>query len=161
MTKRSEPEERDAARDAALSAAAIGALMSLAALGIYGGRTAMSVGVGALIAVANLVMLSAIIRAIIRPPEEQGGADADPTDPAAAESATDDTTPPRDHKAEGKRGGTAWGVFGLFKILLLFGGIWILLTRGLVDPIPLVVGYGVLPLGIVASGLLANLRPRP
>lgn len=156
MTKRA-GEERDAAKDAAISAAAIGAVMSLAALGIYGGRTAMSVGVGALIAVANLVMLSAIIRAIIRPPEDQDGL-ADPTNPASEQEA--DASPPRDHEAEGKRGGTAWGVFGLLKILLLFGGIWILLTRGLVDPIPLVVGYGVLPLGIVASSLLASLRPR-
>lgn len=163
-------EERDVAKDAAIAGAAIGAFMSLAALGLYGGRTAISVAVGAFIAVANLVMLSALIRAILRPPE---GQDLDPTSTAGAEgegegdgkgdreggdaSAAPGATP--DHAAEAKRGGAAWGVFGLFKILFLFGGIWILLTRGLVDPIPLVVGYGVLPLGIVAAGLMASLRP--
>jgi len=34
------------------------------------------------------------------------------------------------------------------------------LTRGVVDPIPLVVGYGVLPLGIAASTLFRGLSPR-
>ena len=157
-------QEGDAAKDAAISAAVIGTLMALVALGTHGGRTAASVGVGALIAVANLVMLSAIIRAIIRSPEEQEG---DPTslsddgtpEPADREAA-DAAGPAPDHKAEGKRGGAAWGIFGAVKIVLLFGGIWLLLTRGVVDPIPLVVGYGVLPLGIVASSLLASLRPR-
>ena len=65
-----------------------------------------------------------------------------------------------DHRGAGRRGGAAWGVFALLKIFLLFGGIWILLTKKLVDPIPLVVGYGVLPLGIAASALVKSLRPR-
>ncbi|MBS2013339.1 MAG: hypothetical protein JST00_10655 [Deltaproteobacteria bacterium] len=166
MKTRAAEKERDVAKDAAIAAAGIGAFMSLAALGLYNGRAAISVAVGAFIAVANLVMLSALIRAILRPPE---GLDPDPTvsegdegkgegsreggDAAAAPGATPD------HAAEAKRGGAAWGAFALFKILFLFGGIWILLTRGLVDPIPLVVGYGVLPLGIVAAGLMASLRP--
>ena len=63
--------------------------------------------------------------------------------------------------AQGKRGGAAWGAFALVKIIVLFGGIWVLLTRGWVDPMPLVVGYGVLPLGITASGLFGSLAPRP
>jgi len=156
--KKAPEQERDAAKDAAISAAVLGTLMSLVALATHGGRTAGSVGVGALIAVANLVMLSAIIRAIIRPPEEQ---EADPTaDAAEGGDREGDDAPAADHKAEGKRGGAAWGVFGALKIVLLFGGIWLLLTRGVVDPIPLVVGYGVLPLGIVSSSLLASLRPR-
>lgn len=161
--KKPHEQERDAAKDAAISAAVLGTLMSLVALATHGGRTAASVGIGALIAVANLVMLSAIIRAIIRPPEEQ---EADPTSLSGEgaekidREADDAAAPAADHKAEGKRGGAAWGVFGALKIVLLFGGIWLLLTRGLVDPIPLVVGYGVLPLGIVSSSLLASLRPR-
>ncbi len=141
------PEERDAAKDAALAATAIGAVMTIVALGVYGGRTATSVAIGAAIAISNLLTLRAIIRAIIRPPEDQIDEGADAPDA------------PRDHKGEGKRGGTAWGIFALLKILFLFGGIWFLLTRGLVDPIPLVVGYGVLPLGIASSSLLSSLRP--
>lgn len=42
-------------------------------------------------------------------------------------------------------------------MLLLFGGIWLILTRRVVDPVPLVVGYGVLPIGIVLSTLLSSL----
>ena len=90
---------------------------------------------------------------MLRPPPE-----ADAREDVDA-GAKDDTTT-ADHVAEGKRGGAAWGAFAVVKILVLFGGIWILLTRGLVDPIPLVVGYGVLPIGIAASGLLTGLAPR-
>jgi len=69
--------------------------------------------------------------------------------------------PPIDHAAEGKRGGAGWGLFALLKMVLLFGGIWVLLTRHLVDPIPLVIGYGVLPVAIAISGVLTSLAPRP
>lgn len=155
---RPEPAERDAATVASVAAAVIGAILSLAALGIYGPRTAWSVALGAAIAVANLVTLRAIIRAIIRPPEESELSEPGPED--AADPEKPEAKPARDHAAEGKRGGAAWGVFALLKIFVLFGGIWFLLTRGLVDPIPLVVGYGVLPLGIAASTLFQSLAPR-
>jgi hypothetical protein len=68
--------------------------------------------------------------------------------------------PAIDHASEGKRGGAAWGLFAVVKIVVLFGGIYLLLTKGLVDPIALVVGYGVLPLGIAASSLVNSLSPR-
>lgn len=32
--------------------------------------------------------------------------------------------------------------------------------RGWVEPFPLVIGYGVLPLGITTSALIASLRPK-
>ena len=50
------------------------------------------------------------------------------------------------------------GFFAAFKILILFGGLWLLLSRELVDLMPLVVGYGVLPLGIAASAVWSSLR---
>ena len=156
MTKATEePEGPDAARAAVIAAAVIGSLFSLVALIMFSGRTAISVAVGSLIAVANLVALAAIIRNVLRAPlpEEDASEDVespekqpDPVDRGAAREA-------------GKRGGAAWGVFALLKMLLLFGGVWILLTRGLVDPIPLVVGYGVLPLGITIGGLSSSIFP--
>jgi hypothetical protein len=127
---------------AAKLAAGLGIVFTAGAFGIYGGRAAASVALGAAIAVANLVTMRMIIRALMTAPEDET---ADPN---------------ADHKAEGKRGGAAWGVFAVFKILILFGGIWLLLSKGLVDPMPLVVGYGVLPLGIAGSSLFANLGPR-
>lgn len=147
------PEERDGAKTATITAAVLGVLFSVLALVFFGGRAAASVVIGAVIAVSNLVMLRAIIRAILRPPEEEE---------AENEAATEKPEKPshEESKAEGRRGGAAWGIFAVIKILVLFGGVGLLLTKGLVDPIPLVVGYGVLPLGITASALIDSLAPK-
>lgn len=138
----SPPEGRDGATVATLCAAAIGAVFTLVALATFGSRTALSVFVGASIAVSNLLVLRAIIRSILRPREEDEPVEA-----------------PSDAKDDGRRGGTAWGIFAVLKIFILFGGVWFLLTKKVVDPIPLVVGYGVLPLGITASALVDSLFP--
>jgi hypothetical protein len=153
----------DTAKIAAVAAAAIGAALTLGALALFNGRTALSVGAGTVIAVANLVTMNAIIRAMLRPAEAEAEAEAaaEAAAKAAGEPNDEAPEPARDHVAEGKRGGAAWGAFALVKILVLFGGIYVLLTRGLVDPIPLVIGYGVLPLGITVSGLFNSLAPRP
>lgn len=155
-------EERDDATTSAVCAAVLGAVFSVAALGIAGWRAACSVAIGAAIGVANLVMMRAIVRAVIRAPL---GHQADETPESEAQAARRERAEApegerTDHDAEGRRGGAAWSAFALFKIIFLFGGIYLLLTRGLVDPIPLVIGYGVLPLGIAASTVVASLRPR-
>jgi hypothetical protein len=142
-----EKTERDDIKTSVKAAAIMGAVFTLAAFGTHDAKTGFSVAVGSAIAVANLLTMRAIVRALIRPPEE-----------AEEEGEPDEK---KDHRAAGKRGGAAWGVFALLKIFFLFGGIWILLSKGLVAPIPLVVGYGVLPLGIAAAGLWNSLRPRP
>jgi len=160
-----EAEGPDAAKVATITAAVLGAALALGALALYDARTGLSVAAGATIAVANLATMSAIIRALVRSPDESETTDpagpaeptGDPADPAQTDA---DAAPAADHAAEGKRGGAAWGGFALVKIIVLFGGIWVLLTKGIVDPIPLVVGYGVLPLGIAASSLLTSLLPR-
>ena len=61
---------------------------------------------------------------------------------------------------EGGSGRVLWAVLAVVKMLLLFGGIWLLLTTGKVAPIGLVVGYGVLPLGMVAAALWPKPRPK-
>lgn len=147
MTKTKTPENPDEGRDdimTSVKAAAIfGAVFTLTAFATHDGKTAMSVGLGAAIAVANLLTMRAIVRALIHAPEK----DVEPDEN-------------KDHRAAGRRAGAAWGVFAVLKILVLFGGIWILLTKGLVAPIPLVIGYGVLPLGIAGAGLWNSLKPR-
>ena len=165
--------ENDAARIAAIGAAVLGAVLTVAALAVFGTRTGLSVAIGAVIAVANLVMMSAIVRAVLRPGDAEAEASADASADAGADAgagagadekedadADADEKEDVDHAAEGKRGAAAWGAFGLLKILVLFGGIYVLLTKHLVDPMPLVVGYGVLPLGIAASSVLGSLAPR-
>jgi hypothetical protein len=141
----------DTGLSAVKAAAILGAIFTLVAAGLYSAHTALSVAVGAGIAIANLLMLRAIIRALIRAPGEPKGSDA--------EDSTGEKTS-QDHAEIGRRGGVAWAVFAVLKIFLLFGGVWILLTRGLVAPIPLVLGYGVLPLGIAAASLWSSLGPR-
>jgi hypothetical protein len=160
------PAGTDAAKVAAIGAGVLGLALSIAALAVFGMRSGLSVAVGATIAVANLVTMSAIIRALLRPAEAEAeaiaAAEALKAEAAAKGEALEEEEPepPVDHVREGKRGGTAWGLFAVVKIVVLFGGIYLLLTKGLVDPIALVVGYGVLPLGIAASSLVGSLSPR-
>ena len=155
--------ENDAARVAAIGAAVLGVVLTGAALAVFGTRTGLSVAVGALIAVANLVMMSAIVRAVLRPGDAEAEAETSASANADGDAKADESEHEEeavDHAAAGSRGAAAWGAFGLLKILVLFGGIYVLLTKHLVDPMPLVVGYGVLPLGIAASSLLGSLAPR-
>jgi len=154
------PAGPDAAKVATIAAGVLGALLALAGLALFDGRVALSVAAGAVIAVANLASLTAIIRAMLQPAVDDA-AEEERVKEAAAAGSVEPAEPPVDHAAEGKRGGAAWGLFALLKMVLLFGGIWVLLTRHLVDPIPLVVGYGVLPVAIAISGVLTSLAPRP
>jgi hypothetical protein len=152
-------EETDDSARAAKAAAILGGIFTVAALALFGPRAALSVLLGAGIGVANLMTMRAIIRAVIRAPEDETKPDEARAGAGEPESESADEPTP-DHAGQGRRGGVAWGVFAVLKILVLFGGVWILLTRGLVDPMALVVGYGVLPLGIAASSLWSNLGPR-
>jgi hypothetical protein len=168
------PEGPDAAAVASVAAGGLALVLALGALALFGTRTALSVAAGGTIAVANLVTMSAIVRALLRAPDDEPSATADAnatpdasatpdanatSDGDASSGETVEADAP-DHAREGKRGGAAWGAFAVVKIIVLFGGIWILLTKGMVDPMPLVVGYGVLPLGIAASSLYTSLLPR-
>lgn len=139
---------------AAKAGAILGAIFTLGAAVLSGAHAALSVAVGAGIAIANLLMLRAIIRAVIRAPGEPEGGEGDSSAPEGSTS----NKKSRDPAEIGRRGGAVWAVFAILKIFLLFGGVWILLTRGLVAPIPLVVGYGVLPLGIAAASLWSSRR---
>lgn len=152
--------DTDAAKVAAIGAAILGAGLAIAALALFGTRTGMSVAFGAAIAVANLVMMRALVRAMLRPAEEEAFAQAQAQANADAKAEASEDEDPVNHAAEGRRGAAAWGLFGVLKLVVLFGGIYVLLTKGLIDPMPLVVGYGVLPLGIAASSLFAGLAPR-
>lgn len=173
MRDANDPPAPDTARLSAIVAAVLGGAFTLAALALFGGHTAFSVAVGAGVAVLNLVALRAILSAMLAGAEAADRAAADPAvaDPVADAEALGakmaeegDAAPapdPAEAKARGRRGGAAWGVFAVAKIFVLFGGIWLLLAKGWVSAIPLVVGYGVLPLGITGSTVLASMRPPP
>lgn len=52
-----------------------------------------------------------------------------------------------------------WGLLAVLKLLGLFVGIYGLVQSGWVEPLPLLSGYGALPLGIVAAQLGPNPAP--
>jgi hypothetical protein len=130
-TPRTEPQPASRARrldPSLLGVFSSGALMTAAAGVVWGLRTAMSVGCGALIAAANLYVLSKIVARLM------GGA------------------------SDGARGevAAAFAVLAVAKMVFLFGGVWLLLSRGLVDPIGLIVGYGALPIGIAIRAAVSD-----
>jgi hypothetical protein len=44
-----------------------------------------------------------------------------------------------------------WGAVSFIKLVVLFGGLFLLLKTGVVQILPLVIGYGALPLGITLA----------
>ena len=109
--------------------ASFGVLFTLGAAIVGDGWTVLSVAIGAIIAAANLFVLAQIVAAMV--------------------AAT---------AGEEKQGSTAgvWGIFAVVKMLVLFGVTWLLMTKGVVAPIPLVVGYGSLPIGIAIGSLVSD-----
>ena len=51
----------------------------------------------------------------------------------------------------GKRSRVPWPLIAVLKMGVLFGGLYLLLKGGWVDLLPLLAGYGALPLGVVAG----------
>ncbi len=49
-----------------------------------------------------------------------------------------------------------WAMIAVLKILLLFGGAWLLMKSGLTSPLTLALGYGSLPLGITIGSFLRS-----
>lgn len=58
----------------------------------------------------------------------------------------------------GKQSRVPWPLVAVLKMGVLFGGLYLMLEGGWVDLLPLLAGYGALPLGIVAGQAGA---PRP
>jgi hypothetical protein len=104
-----------------------GTLLAVAARLLWGMRLAISVEAGGAIAASNLYVLSRIVHGMTLSGLSGAGG-----------------------------GAAAWGVVALVKMLLLFGGIWWVMARGLADPIGLVVGYGALPIGIAIGSIVSD-----
>jgi hypothetical protein len=104
-----------------------GALLTAGAALGYGTGAATSVAMGWLTALANLYVLTRIVGAMAVPYEDAK-----------------------------TNGAFAWSVIALGKMMVVFGGLWFLMTRHLVDPISLVVGYGSLPIGIAIGAVVSD-----
>lgn len=111
---------------------ALGILGTVGTFVVFDARAAMSFGVGALVAAANLYALAWLIGGLI-------GGSVD---------------------GETRASPTALSFLVVSKMLLLFGGAWFLMVKGLVEPLPLVCGYGILPLGIAIGALVSDMGDR-
>lgn len=49
-----------------------------------------------------------------------------------------------------------WSIAFALKLVFLVGGLWLLLTWGVVSTLPLLIGYGTLPIGIAISSLVSD-----
>ena len=115
-------------RTAIAAVAVAGGAFSATALLFFGLATALSVAVGAAIAVGNLWALARIISALL---------------PSAAEGA----------RAQ-SRGG--WALLAGLKMFGLVGGVWLLMRHGMVSPLPMLAGFGALPIGIAIGSLVSD-----
>jgi hypothetical protein len=88
---------------------------------------AASVLVGAGVALANLYILRRILSVVLVP-----------------------------HSDASTHGAAAWGVISIGKLMILCGAMWALMTRHLVAPIDLFVGYGSLPIGIALGSIVSD-----
>jgi|HubBroStandDraft_2_1064218.scaffolds.fasta_scaffold448891_2 hypothetical protein len=127
-------EPRLGAMDARLVAALVAVALSAALMGataffVWGARFAVSVEVGGAVAASNLYVLSRIVHGMTDTGRNDGNAGAS---------------------------GAAWGLIFLGKMLVLFGGIWWVMARGLANPLGLVVGYGSLPIGIAIGSIVSD-----
>ncbi len=104
-----------------------GGVMALAALAFFGVGTALSVAVGAGIAFANLWALARIVGALL---------------PSTAEGA--------------QRGKGAWALVALLKMFGLVAAVWLLMRHGVVSALPLLAGFGALPIGIAIGSLVSD-----
>jgi hypothetical protein len=137
-----QPDARSRPLDARLrtSLAAVaffGALLTLGTLATLGPKAAASVGVGAAIAVANLWALARIVAALL-----PDGTDRDRDDARAS-------------------GAGAWALVALLKMFALFGVVWLLMRNAIVSPLPMLVGFGALPVGIAIGSIVSDRSAPP
>jgi hypothetical protein len=110
-----------------------GATFALVALALFGPSPAVSVAVGAGLATANLWALARIVAALL--PDEAGG----PTG-----------------GTRGASGAVAWALLGIIKMFALFAVVWLLMQHGVVSALPMLAGFGALPIGIAIGSIVSD-----
>jgi hypothetical protein len=110
-----------------------GAALATGALVSFGPATCVSVATGAAIATANLWALAYTVVALL--PQRQSGPHCE------------------DHEG---RTPFAWVLAGLLKTFCLVVLVWVLMRYGLVSPVPLLVGFGALPIGIAIGSVVSD-----
>jgi hypothetical protein len=120
-------------RTSLVAVAASGVALALAAAAFFGMRAAFSVGTGAALATGNLWALARIVAALL------------PGDSAGAQS----------------QSRAAWALVAVLKMIGLLAAAWLLMRGGLVSPMPMLVGFGALPIGIAIGSLVSDRSEPP
>ncbi len=105
-----------------------GGALAVCALAVAGAWSGFSVAVGGAIATANLWILARIVHALL------------PTTAAGA-------------RAQSRAG---WALVAGLKMVGLVGGVWLLMRHGVVSPVPMMLGFGALPIGIAIGSLVSD-----
>jgi hypothetical protein len=106
---------------------AAGAL-ALFAFALVDARAGISVAFGGALAAGNLWVLARIVTELL--PTDRAGADAQ------------------------SRGG--WALVAVLKILGLLAAAWLLMRHAIVAPLPMLVGFAALPIGIAIGSLVSD-----
>ena len=110
-----------------------GGVLTLCALAFAGLGAGVSVAAGAGLAAGNLWLMARIVTALL------------PDDSPGAESQS--------------RAG--WALVAVLKMFGLLAAAWLLMRHGIVSPLPMLVGFGALPIGIAIGSLVSDRRPPP
>jgi hypothetical protein len=131
------PRRLDARMRVSLVAVSLtGATFALVALAFFGPSAAVSVATGAGLATVNLWALARIVAALL--PDEPDG----PTGGTRG--------------ASGPSGSVAWALLGIVKMFALFALVWLLMRHGVVSALPMLAGFGALPIGIAIGSLVSD-----
>jgi ATP synthase I chain len=130
----SPPQPFDARLRMSIRAVAMtGGVLALGALAFVGLEAAVSVAAGAALAAGNLWLLARIVTSLL--PDDRPGAEAQ------------------------SRAG--WALVAVVKMFGLLALAWLLMRHGIVSPLPMLVGFGALPIGIAIGSLVSDRRPPP
>jgi hypothetical protein len=115
-------------RASLVAVGAAGATMALVAVLPFGPSAAVSVGLGAALATANLWALARVVAALL----------------------------PRTGSGAQGQGRAAWALLALVKMVALLAIAWLLMRSSLVSPLGMLVGLCALPIGIAIGSLVGH-----
>jgi hypothetical protein len=101
---------------------------TVGALAFASPGAALSVALGGAVAAGNLWLLARVVAALL--PESRPAAEAQ------------------------SRG--AWGLVAALKTVGLIAVAWLLMRRGIAAPLPMLIGFGALPIGIAIGSLVSD-----
>jgi hypothetical protein len=110
-----------------------GVVLALFGFAFSGFSAGLSVALGGGLAAANLWLLARIVTALL--PDDQAGADT--------------------------QSRAAWALLAVLKMGGMLAVAWLLMRHGIVSPLPMLIGFGALPIGIAIGSLVSDRSAPP